>query len=364
MPLRKVPAIAPISKEGGRKAAVLLAARIAIVILAALALVAASRTAAAGGGPMISIDMTPGAAGLSSANPIDTCAQVSVGDDFDADVYVSNVDSLVEWELRIDYDPNIVSLDSADFNYLLVQSGGSVFPSEFEQEKPGRMFLAAAEPHSPDSGSGTLARLHLHALSSGTSPISITASPTVYGPRLVAAGGTPFGDTNGDGIWDSAISGGMVTVGGGCAASTPVPTPPSSSASSPTPGPRPGDTTPGPDGSTPGSGSDTGASTPVDITGGQSSPGAAGEVSPGNLVNKVGGSDQNSGSDPGEGSSGQSGANGAPEPTSGDQNQQANSGQTSNWPAPWVIIGGVLTALTVLVGGMFVVFRAPWNRPE
>ena len=210
--------------------------------LAALGLIfTVGRQASAAGDVMIGIDMTPGASESSAG--IATCAAVQPGDTFDADVFISNAQSLVEFELRVDFNPDVVSLESADYGYFLTQSGGQILGPLFDTEKPGRKFLAASEPSHPDSGSGVLARLHLLALSEGTSPLTITSTPTVYGPRLYAAGGVPFADSNGDGVFDGSLTGGTIDVGHACAPSTPVVTP------SPlriTPTPKAGGQTPSP----------------------------------------------------------------------------------------------------------------------
>ena len=226
------------------------------VALAAIVLVLASpHGASATGDAMIGIDMSPGT-GVSSAG-IATCAQVQPGDSFEADVFVSNARDLVNWELRVDFNPNVVSVESADYSYFLTQSGGGIAAHSFDVEAPGRRYLAAGEPHG-DSGSGVLARLHLVAQGGGISPLSIATSPTFLGPKLQSTNGAlypdfiPFADFNGDSVFDGAVSGASVAVGMSCGASTPVVTPspaptahvtatpnPGSTVKTPTPTPRP-----------------------------------------------------------------------------------------------------------------------------
>jgi hypothetical protein len=259
---------------------------------------------------MIGIDMTPAAAGTASTDGVATCKAVNKGDEFDADVFVTNIQSLTAWELRIDYDPQVVSLDSADYNFLLVSSGGSVFPSQFEVEKPGRKFLAAAEAHFPDSGSGILARLHLKAVADGVSPIRIATNPAYYGPTLVGASGDYEGDTNGDNHWDGDVSGGSVAVGRSCSAATPFYTP---APVSPGVTPNRGGVTPTPPGN--GGSPDSGQSSPA----ASPAPGDEGDVlnvqptdsaSGGNSAESVAspasgqGNDPESGQQPGDGTSG------------------------------------------------------------
>lgn len=227
-------------------------------VLCALLLALVSRNpVSADSGTTIGIDMQPVDGTASSADGGQGCVSVKAGDNFNADVFITNTDPLTEWELRVDYDPSIVSLESADFNYLLVESGGQLFRSDFEQEKPGRIFLDAVEPHSPDGGSGVLARLHLKALSDGASSLQITKDPSYFGPRLIGARGAIVGDTNGDGIFDGAVTAGSVAVGRSCAPTTPSPVPTSRPPGQASPPPGSGTATAAPAGSDPGPGAST-----------------------------------------------------------------------------------------------------------
>jgi hypothetical protein len=245
--LRKRQAIIATSREGGRHATAFLLG-LASAFAALGLILTAGRQASAAGDVMIGINMTPG----ESPAGIATCAAVQPGDTFYADIFISNAQSLVAWELRVDFNPNVVSIQSADYGFFLTQSGGQILGSLFDEEKPGRKFLAASEPSHPDSGSGVLARLQLLAVSAGTSPLTITSAPTVYGPRLTAAGGVPFADYNGDGVFDGALTGGTIDVGNACAPSTPVVTPsPAPITPTPTPAPDGQTPTPAPDGQTP-----------------------------------------------------------------------------------------------------------------
>ena len=74
-------------------------------------LAALQRNRKSAGDVMIGIDMTP-AARESSAG-IATCAAVQPGDTFDADVFISNAQNLVEFELRVDFTPDVVSIQTA-----------------------------------------------------------------------------------------------------------------------------------------------------------------------------------------------------------------------------------------------------------
>ena len=328
---------------------------------------------------MLGIDMSPGN-GTSSAD-ISTCTQVQPGDNFDADIFVSNAQNLVAWELRVDYNPDVVSLESADYGYFLTQSGGGIAAQLFDQESPGRKFLAAAEPRFGDSGSGVLARLHLVARGQGNSSLGITASPSFLGPKLQSAGGVPFADFDGDNIFDGGLSGATVAVGRSCGASTPVVTPSPAPTSHPTPTAKPGGTTPtpGPGVKTPtptarvpgatgapgttatqapadsGSGSDGGGSgTDGTGSGEQPTPKTSEFVKDAPGGNSSGGDGGNSnGSSSSEGTS-------SDNSSAGDQAQASGGGSDSTTLI--LVIAGAFAALCVVLGGTFLIMRGSPKR--
>lgn len=361
--------MAPVSEGGRRKTAFLLSGAFALAAIAVL-LVFPQRTSATGDS-MIGIDMSPGT-GTSSAD-IATCAQVQRGDSFDADVFVSNAQKLVHWELRVDFNPDVVSVESADFGYLLTQSGGGV-RDDFEIEAPGRRYLDAAEPHG-DSGSGVLARLHLVATGEGISPLTITSAPTVLGPKLQSEGVggfypdyVPFEDFNGDTVFDGALSGATVAVGRSCGASTPVVTPSPAPTAHVTPTPKPGGktatpgvktSTPRPSGAPgttatapPGSGGDgTGEGDSTPIPGGEEATPRPSELvrdAPGGESNGAGG-DSSNGSSSSEGNS-------PDNPSNGDAAGQASSGGSGS-TSLILIIAGAFATLCVLLGATFLIMR-------
>jgi hypothetical protein len=237
------------------------------------ALVAASilipRSSEAATQTLIGVDMSPQQAGAASLGTIDPCTEMDPGDEFTADIFIAQVSDLTNFELRIDYDPDVVSIDSADYKMWLTStgSGKDLVAQSFDQDLPGRVFLAAAETRFPESGSGVLARLHLTALNEGTSSLTILPNPP-YAPQLAGRGGI-VADDNGDNYFDGELSSGTVSVGQSCVPSTPVPTPrPSTPGSSPAPGGSTsspggadsgggGDPSDAPDGETPGPGSES-----------------------------------------------------------------------------------------------------------
>lgn len=359
-----------VREEGRLKTAFLV---VAGVLCALLMAAVTGSPAAAAGSSTVGIDMQPGDTPASAAGSPSGCASVSAGDELTADVFVTNVDSLTAWELRVDYDPSIVSLQSADYNFLLVQNGGQIFPSEFVQEKPGRMFLAAADTSSRSSGSGVLARLHLKALADGVSSLQITTSPSYYGPRLTGARGATVGDVNGDGIFDGPVTGGSVAVGLSCGPSTPLVTPPpapasppagSTSATSPeasgsssstgdTATPASGASGPGGDTATPGSDNSGGGG-----GGGGSGNGQATEPPSSPIVDNAG---SIGGSAP-TGDAGAQAGNSTTQPNNGGsagQNKSSGGGSSSTLI---IVAAAVLAALALLVGAGLIVVRPSRTR--
>ncbi len=310
---------------------------------------------------IIGLDMQPVTNDPDSLGRLQPCTEASVGDEFHADVFVTNLPSLAAWELRLDYDPAVVSVELADYNQMLVsaQPSGAVFPSLFESERPGRQFMAATEINgSLDSGSGILARLTLRAVGNGEATLSITDAPATHGPRIIGAGGLAVGDESGDGIWDGLTTEGLVVVGDSCPKSTPIPTPePTDSPSGGTPG---------------GSGNGNGepdTSNGSNSNGSTSSDGAAvSVVSEDEEAGEPGSGDSEANSDAGEegtgGGAGQGGADtnsdGEDEPEDEDApgNSLSSSGNSASGGDDLpLLIGAVALGAIAIGGGTLYIFR-------
>jgi hypothetical protein len=361
----------PRQEEGRPTTAFLLGIAIALSMLVALVMTGANASSATGPS-MIGLDMT--SATTSAADGVATCTEVKAGDSFDADIFVANVEQLLAWELRVDFNPEVVSLESADYNFFLTQGGGGILGRTMDEEKAGRWFLAAAETSHANSGSGVLARLHLVALKDGTSPLTIASSPAFYGPRLQATGGTAFGDSNGDGIYDGEITGGNIAVGRRCTASTPIITPgpipntPTPKPTGKTPAPTapsrtpvasgsPAPTTGGNDGSDGGDGSDgsngsTGNDATTAPTDGEGAPVPTQFVIDAPLAPLPDGGED----EPGDSASEEEGTPGDDESSSGEPAKNADDGGGSSGLI--LAILGALAALAAIVGGTFLVMRA------
>jgi hypothetical protein len=302
--------------------------------------------------------MQPATNDASALGRLQPCTEAEVGAEFSADIFIANIPSLSAWELRLDYDPEVVRVESADYNQMLVsaQPSGAVFPSLFEVEKAGRHFMAATEINgTPDSGSGVLAHLSLRAIGPGESTLSLTNNAT-YGPRITGAGGAPIGDDSGDGVWDGHLTQGVVHVGGDCPAATPIPTP--------VPGSTPG---PGNSGGGDGSGSGGSASGDSSVAVVNVDPAedeeASGSSSDGDTDGGEDSGDNSSESDDGAsddavGSDGPGAAEGEDEPGEPDAVQQDNPGSDdSGLGSLPLLIGGLALGAVLLGAGTLYVFR-------
>ncbi len=162
------------------------------------------------------------------------CTEVDSGDTFDIEITVDGVSNLAAWEVYFAYDRKILEVTGRDVRLFLSEKRNSnVF--DFSDPVPntdGIYRLAAADlgtEGTTESGSGVLARVTLKALTKGISPASVfrwdangDGAPD-FGPTLTGSGGKHIGDTNGDAVFDGAISSGQVAVARTCAEPPPTP---------------------------------------------------------------------------------------------------------------------------------------------
>lgn len=164
-----------------------------------------------------------------SLGQVDNCASFSQGQQFVADIAISQVQDLQGWAMDIQYTSGVLRVDAIDVRLFQAADGTSnVFSASDSTPDVDGLFTASAidlsAPPNQDSGSGVLARLTFTALGNGNSPINIA------GVSLVASSGAAIGDVNGDGIFDGPVFSASVEVGGLC---------PGESPPSPTPTPAP-----------------------------------------------------------------------------------------------------------------------------
>jgi hypothetical protein len=204
---------------------------LALPALAALLLLAAAPAPGAGAKGETTIGVDPYASGSSATDlgELESCARINVGDTVEADVFVESVQDLLAWEAYLAYDSDIVHIVDRDVQmFQAASSGSSVFDSsEDVPDDDGLLRLGAADiadPPSPDSGSGVLARITLEGVGKGVSPLSLAptdvdgdGTPDV-GPSIKDADNAAVQDTDEDGYFDGPFKDAEMAVGVPCPA--------------------------------------------------------------------------------------------------------------------------------------------------
>ncbi|MBI2913406.1 MAG: hypothetical protein HYY03_05750 [Chloroflexi bacterium] len=175
----------------------------------------------------LGIDVIPTGSTPTALGQIDSCASAERGDSFDIDLVIENVTDLLAWEIGISYDPAVLEVEDHDTEMFQAANPGSevVDLSATTTGPAGRYLLQSldtADPPSPDSGSGVLARLTLKAKGAGVSPLKID-KPDLngdgqpdQGPFLRNADVEPIGDDDGDTFFDGPVSDAEIRVGEPC----------------------------------------------------------------------------------------------------------------------------------------------------
>lgn len=207
-------------------------ARLVGVLIAVALLLAAGAggtlsPANAQGTTTLSIDAIPTDNTPTSVMRIDTCASAGEGDTFAVDLVIESVTDLLAWELIITYDPEVLEVQDHDAEMFQAANPGSevIDLSEETPDDDGRYLLQSfdsADPDSPDSGSGVLARLTFKAIGPGVSPLTIdkldlNSDGTLdQGPLLRDVAGDIIGDDDGDTLFDGPVKSAEIRVGEPC----------------------------------------------------------------------------------------------------------------------------------------------------
>jgi len=203
----------------------LAASLLTIALLAGLAAPAAGQVDK----PTLAIDVSPGDNEAAMPGEIENCIEVPAGHEFDVDLIIEDVEELLAWEIRLEYDMESVEIVALDVKlFQEANAGSSVFDvSEALPDDDGMIRLAAADtsdPPTPDSGSGTLARLTLRALTGGESALDFVRrdidddGQLDFGPFLRNVDGEIIGDLDGDTFFDGPAVGAIVAVETSCPA--------------------------------------------------------------------------------------------------------------------------------------------------
>ncbi len=176
----------------------------------------------------VGVDVIPSGNAATSVGSIQACASAKEGDSFIVDIVISNAGDLLAWGMPVSYNPEVLEVTGRDVERQFQSAGPGSQVLDLSDKVPdddGRYELQAADtadPPSPDSGSGTLARLTLKARGPGISPVSIAPvdldndrSPD-RGILLRTASGDIAGDVNGDSIFDGPAHDAEIRVGQPC----------------------------------------------------------------------------------------------------------------------------------------------------
>lgn len=198
-------------------------------IAALIALGAYSARAQDAGDTAIGIDADPQGNTATALGIIDECVEVASGDTFEVDVFVRDVTDLLAWSADLRTDPEIIQVVDRDVELFQAANEGSNVNDGSQQtpDSDGRYSLAGfdtADPASPDSGSGVLARVTLEALAPGVSPLELASDDidgdgvTDRGPFLNSVEAEPIGDEDGDTFFDGDVADARVAVDMPCPA--------------------------------------------------------------------------------------------------------------------------------------------------
>jgi hypothetical protein len=175
----------------------------------------------------IGVDVVPSGNTATSIGNVQACASAQQGDSFIVDILIT-VNDLLAWELPVSYNPDVLEVTGRDVQkqFQSANPGSQILDlSDKVPDDDGRYELQAvdtADPPSPDSGNGILARLTLKARGPGISPLGIAPvdldgdNKPDRGILLRQANGDIAGDVNGDSIFDGPALDAEIRVGQPC----------------------------------------------------------------------------------------------------------------------------------------------------
>lgn len=195
-------------------------------------------------GITLGVDVTTDGNTASALGTIDNCRRVEVGNDFDVDLFVSDVPGLQGFDIYVGFDESLLQMTN-ETPYMVIGPNASVIDPVYHQ------YFLSVGGTTPKSGSGVLARLTFQAMAAGASNVAIVHSPAW--PILSGQSG-PIGDTSGDGYFDGPTVAASIAIGQDCSGTpvvtdspgptvtalpTPSPTPSPTSSATPAPTPTP-----------------------------------------------------------------------------------------------------------------------------
>lgn len=204
-----------------------LSAAVILATVFALLIGAPPRSLAQEQEPALAVDAIPDDSSPTSVAQIDSCASAQKGDSVSVDLVIEDVTDLLAWEIGISYDPKVLEVRDRDVEMFQAANPGSdVLDTSSEPgASDGRYVVSAvdiADPASPDSGSGVLARITFEAVGAGTSPLSLEkidldndGAPD-QGPFLRNVDGEIIGDEDGDTLFDGTTTDAEIRIGEPC----------------------------------------------------------------------------------------------------------------------------------------------------
>ena len=203
------------------------AALVAAALLALWAVRAPPDTAQANHTVTVGLDMDPSGTPANtgtSLGSIEDCVDVTTGQLFDTDVYITNVGShadqtLLAFSMPLGYDGSVIRVTAVDVLQIfgtvdVLNTSDSTLPDSDGLYEVG----AAAIGSSLGSGSGVMAQVTWEAMAAGSSAVSI-AEFDFNGDTFLDRGSflqgsdiIPIGDTDLDSFFNGPVSGGTVAV--------------------------------------------------------------------------------------------------------------------------------------------------------
>ncbi|HUF54313.1 MAG TPA: cohesin domain-containing protein [Dehalococcoidia bacterium] len=175
----------------------------------------------------VGIDADPSGNEAGSLGDVQNCIGVSVGDSFDIDVYVKDIDDLIAFRAFVQYDPAVLEVSDRDTEFFLTTADetGVLDQSDTVPDSDGQYELQAvnaSDSSAGASGDGVLGRVTFTAVGTGFSTIDLT--PVDLNTDGVIDRGIYFadfegdnpGDEDGDTYYDGTLRGAVVAAGESC----------------------------------------------------------------------------------------------------------------------------------------------------
>ena len=154
--------------------------------------------------------------------------EIAAGDEHDVDIFVQDIVDLQAWEAVVVFEPDVLEVIDNDVKLFMNSSQGSQVQdvSGDLPDDDGRFLVGAfdaADPLSPDTGSGVLLRLTVRGTGPGVSQIELPLTDLTHdgkpdeGPLLRDVDVNSIGDVNGDTLFDGPITNARIAVDASCA---------------------------------------------------------------------------------------------------------------------------------------------------